>query len=83
MLLPEPVHAPDALLEDGVQPDNAAIIGHSIARVAPDLPRGDAREVIDADGGELDLGYVGSIRHVDVNGADYQKLNVEVTPGGE
>ena len=25
------------------------------------------REVIDADGGELDLGYVGSIRHVDVN----------------
>jgi acetylglutamate kinase len=25
------------------------------------------REVIDADGSELDLGYVGSIRHVDVN----------------
>jgi acetylglutamate kinase len=25
------------------------------------------REVTDADGGELDLGYVGSIRHVDVN----------------
>jgi acetylglutamate kinase len=25
------------------------------------------REVIDADGGELDLGYVGSVRHVDVN----------------
>lgn len=25
------------------------------------------REVIDADGGELDLGFVGSIRHVDVN----------------